>query len=254
MDHARAQVILPNTSGIPAEGYVMDFSFTMDDTVADATAAGQLATALINFFNTTPTGGTHGHLSRWVGEQVNRAANACHVKVYDISGHLDASPTGSPILDQPFTLAAPDGSGSFPDEVAVVMTLRGFDWQYQVIEGATDDIPTPPAAQRMGAPATHTGHRRPRQSRTGRLYFGPLMATLNESAPGPGIVGDSCRLGLLDSAVGLQAEVQSNGHNWSVWSRRLATMFNVVQVEVDNAYDTQRRRGRKATVRTTRAV
>jgi hypothetical protein len=95
------------------------------------------------------------------------------------------------------------------------------------------------------------GASRPKQRRTGRVYVGPLntiaSATTGTSRPTAGIITH-----FLEAVDVLNADLisLSNGEALGVWSRSDATVRALEAVSIDNAWDTQRRRGVAATART----
>lgn len=136
------------------------------------------------------------------------------IKWYEINGVL---PTGPPIIEQPMTGFTP-GPTSGPPEVALVMSFRS-----SVIPGS------PPARHR------------------GRVYLGPL-GNIGADRPTTADVNGIAAAGqtLLDAV-----DPAPGGWLWMQHSPTAASYSQVVNGYVDNEWDTQRRRGRKATLRTT---
>lgn len=237
-----AQAVLANTSGLPADEFVNSFVFT-DASLAAAIATAN--TAVQDFYNGT-TGGNPSIASR-LSAIVSRAPGATHVKVYDITTTLAGTPHGSPVSDITFTLAASSNADGLPEEVALCLSYHGA-FGTLLEKGPSDAaIPTSEAARDAGAPAVHTGFDKPKSRVRGRIFVGPFNssvlqgtspfrpATTTGIAP---IVGAGTRLLAL------------TGANWSVWSRRNASAVTTTAAYVDNAWDTQRRRGLKQSART----
>ena len=237
-------------SGLPRD--VVQNSFVFESgTLSAVLAIGP--PAVIDFYNNLHTvvigGVTFTQTTRigaYIGSQIARGATA-HVKSYDITANLDGSPHGTPVQDDVFTLPASFDTPFLPDEVAACVSYHG-DFTGLLEVGAVDTaIPTDEAAIDEGAPATHTGRDRPKQRHRGRFYIGPLTATGTVATTAP------CHLNSIFwndlTAATAKALLGLTGANWRVWSRRDAAVYTVTGGFVDNAFDTQRRRGAKATAR-----
>lgn len=97
----------------------------------------------------------------------------------------------------------------------------------------------------FSAAAPHTARRR------GRIYFGPLViqATNQDPTSGLTMVKPALQADLAAAAVRLANHVDAG---WLIHSNIGAGTFSAVETGwVDNAFDTQRRRGQKATSRFT---
>lgn len=87
-------------------------------------------------------------------------------------------------------------------------------------------------------------------SRRGRVYLGPLAASSLEQSTGR--LTDAARTAIataFDTFAGKQDTAGFNGWTWTVYSPTLDQMAQVVAGHVDNAFDTQRRRGVSSTFR-----
>lgn len=210
---------LKKASGMPNDTAENTFAFACSTAVA--VAAPSIAEKLHQFYcieNTTQT----RPLWAWLAASVSDGATGLQVDVYDITAHLNGSPHGSPVYTQTFD---PNTSGpdSLPDEVAVCLSYHsayGTDVEF--------------------GPAT-----RPRARDRGRIFFGPLMRGAVEedgitSEPFP---ATNLRLDLKAAATTLMGDGTGEAETWSVWSRTDATLKAVVGGWIDNAFDTQRRRG-----------
>lgn len=140
------------------------------------------------------------------------------IKVYDI----DQPTPRVPLVERDdFGPFSPTGSGAFPTEVAMCLSYRGV-----LVSGE------------------------PKGRRRGRVYLGPLSANAayNESTgcrPSANLVS-----ALSDAVQALSDGLDGSGVLHSVWSRTDDELYNVVQYWVDNAFDTQRRRGLAPTTKT----
>jgi hypothetical protein len=238
MPEILATVVLPHVSGIVADEDENSFVFQTGGSALGLANALEAATVLQRFYN--HVGGGAFRVSSFISPAVSRAVDACRVEYYDISAHLDGSAHGSPILTSTWTLLAPEEDLQLPNEVAGVLTLYGSG---RAAAPVSIPNPTPPPLKL-----------RPKQSHTGRLYIGPL------TPQALGVVGGECFLG-----DGFTGQVMAAGRQliidtsalefgdaaWSVWSRKLAMVDLIVGGAMDNAPDTQRRRGVAPTSRVT---
>lgn len=194
-----------------------------------------LVEAMNAFFQHSFGGGT-----RYLGGYLSPMVSNIDFRVYDITGHLDGSPHGSPVLVD-LAYGRPGTTGSpLPSECAAVVTLYGLGRTSAPVETADGSDP--------GSAVD-----RPMQRKTGRFYFGPLSTTaMTTTAGGAAILSEQFRGDLLVATGGLQDYVQAEAPELelrlSVWSRANATLYPVVAAVMDNAFDTQRRRGIAATV------
>lgn len=241
MPNALIVVSFDSSSGLPADQVTNSF--------AAQTAAGSLithapgiATAVRDFYNAEPSGDPGWTVGSFLSGSLSRGAGAMVLDVYDLTGHEDGSPHGSPVYSTAQTLVAPLAGTPLPEEVACCLTLRASAWSSQPVERPDADIPPDGAVDR------------PRQRRTGRLYIGPLVSAAIDASSGRPRVHSNLSFVLRKAALDLQADMNALGHNWSVWSRKEETLRNVQDVQVDNAFDTQRRRGPRSTLRDTQAV
>lgn len=230
---------LPSASGLGEDKFTNTFSFTslpnLDSETLDA-----VTVALENFYNAIPNGGLVA-LKDLMSPEIDNTVDQARFSVYDLTGHLGGTPTGSPIYSRPFTLLADAGDNGIglPAEVAYVITLEG-----EGREGAPVELPD-------GAdPGVEVD--RPKQRRTGRIYLGPLntdcLAVVDGIVRPHASLRDTVPLCVQD----LQDLVNADtfGGSLAVWSRKDATMYPVRYTSVDNSFDTMRSRGGASTVRT----
>jgi hypothetical protein len=228
------RTVMHNVNGVGSDGSTVDLTFNGATTAGDVWAAVQL------FWNHVYTTG-HA-LSSFISTEMSRAANDALVEVYDITGHLDGSPHGSPVVIAPFTLGAATGT-KLPPQLCGVLS---FHAPYGVVlehGPASATIPTDEAAQDEGAPAVHSGKTRPRSSLRGRAYIGPCDSSALAST---GKLDGFFETAMKDSAEALVAAALG----WSVWSRATATTHPVIQGWTQADFGTQRRRKHKLPVLT----
>lgn len=236
MGQALATVVMRHRSGEAEDSVVNNFAIvTAGGAVSNATGVA-IAGMLWGFYNYLHPGMTQ-KLAYYLSNGFDRTFDGFETRVYDVTGHLDGSPHGSPIATTyEQMVAAAVSSNSLPEEVALCMTL-------QATGQATAAVEVPDGIDPGAAPD------RPKQRRTGRVYLGPFNTTalntpdsLGRSRPTGALISN-----ILAAADGLATELNGAGHNLAVWSRSDATMRNVVSASVDDAWDTQRRRGVRPT-------
>lgn len=241
-------VTIPHVSGLPEDSVVNTFPIDMMPGYDVPTFVADVVTALPRFYN-TPNASSQ-FIARFMGNGLSRAANACAVKLYDVSANLEGRsiadggiPSGSPIGQGTFTLGNSLNVGSaLPEEVAVVLTTRTGNYASQPVE-------------RPDGSDTGLAVDRPRQRHSGRIFLGPLIAeAVQLGATNKARPDTAMRTAILDAAERLYDELSADGHKWSVWSRADAVFRDVEVVQVDDAFDTQRRRGVAPSSRTTRTL
>ena len=221
-----ARVKLAAASGLSEDAVLKDFAFLAADSTS-GTLDG-IGDSIAELYNTIPSGATF-RLSAFIGDQVARGTNVHTVSFYDLTGHLDGSPTGSPIGVRPFDFTGGASGDNWPGEVAVKITFYADGWE-DVAETAVN--PSPP-------PATI----RPRARYRGGIFLGPVTsATAVESG---GIVRPT-DTDFIDTLDGAFFAFQDERADWAVWSRMDEDLKLIAPgglVTYDNAYDTIRHRG-----------
>jgi len=230
-----ARAVLNRVSGIPKDAVSVDFVFSKDATPAlDVADLADGAGCVQQFFNFTTAGIGVGS---YIGAQISRAANAHIVEYYDITAHLDGSAHGSPILVSPFSVIDPVGATVIPSECSAVVTLYGAG------------RPTAPVSIPNPSPPPPT--LRPKQSLTGRLYVGPLTSDGFEVGASNEVQLSAALITVLKAgATETLNQATAATVFWDVWSRRNASIASIFGGRIDNAPDTQRRRGQEPTTRT----
>lgn len=82
----------------------------------------------------------------------------------------------------------------------------------------------------------------------GRIYLGPLGTSQVTTANGRAVINSSLRIGAMGAALRL---MQKPSFSWSVYSRADGMTKEITGAWMDNAWDTQRRRGELPTERHT---
>lgn len=229
-----AVITLPSVTGLPKDSFVNTWALGgvgPDDTGAQLDAVTAALAAIYV--------GNGGHFST----AVSRAANACSIKLYDITNKLDGAPHGSPYRLGFFGMPAAAAGVDYPSEVALAMTLEGTGRAGAQVELGGNPNAVPPIK------AT-----RPKGRRTGRIFFGPLRSTVGDGGspvrPAAAVTA-AFRASINQAADDINAIKAIN--RLGVWSRSDAVIYGLANVSSDNAFDTQRRRGEASTLRT-RAV
>lgn len=207
-----AVVQFEHVSGLPKDRYANTFWF---DGALTSGNADIIAAQLEDFYNNTNGGA--GDLGNYMSDVIVRGSAVHRIKIYDAT----VPPIGSPFADYQFELDSSGVGNNLPSEVAVCLSFRAN--------------PTPGGIQAR---------------RRGRIYFGPLTDNAIEY-DGQVARPDSTMVGFLLASANRLHDVTQASTEWVVHSR-VADSNAVIQVAwVDNAFDTQRRRGEAASGRTT---
>lgn len=172
-----------------------------------------ITAALLKFYNTAGVGRTSS-----IASKLASVANSpARLKVYSF---LDAEPR-VPILETDMALG-PYGSGALPEEVAICLSYKA--------ESGSGLNP---------------------KRRQGRIYIGPLDTGVITTASGRTRLNVSTMDDILKPAQRLLSEWDAAGATWGVYSRVDNALYPITQFIVDDALDTQRRRGPARTARRT---
>jgi len=148
------------------------------------------------------------------------AQNGHEIKFYDLSQLV---PPNYPIGTTTWNLPSNPGTDGLPSEVALCLSFQG-----------------------ERSPGF------PQRRRRGRIYFGPLQAgTTSGGRPAAAMV---TAMNTAIEALQVALLTNSNPATLSVWSPSDAIAVPVTDGWIDDAWDTQRRRGLARTVRTTWTV
>lgn len=230
----KAVVRLPYTTGIDRDVSENTFFFGSGDDVTPDAMAADVAARLKSFYNDTAAGASNA-LGVYLSGVIDRGTNKCLITYYDATPPLGTAghPEGPPLATtDEFTLASvEDVTTDLPEEVALCLSYYG----------------TGPSS---------SGVTLPKPRRAGRIYLGPLSGAAiatdaTYALPAAAFVTDLCAAG----AALLTADTTTA--NWTVYSRGSAkgvasppAMTQIVAGFVDNAWDTQRRRGTDPTHKT----
>lgn len=143
------------------------------------------------------------------------AQNGHFMKFYSMPGLAP----NYPFAERTWNFAAAPAGSTLPSEVALVLSFQG--------------------SRAAGFPQAR---------RRGRVYIGPLFTTVNSNGrPRQADIDTLCTL-----ASDLEDDLRAlPDHSWRIWSTVDQEAVEVQNGWVDNAFDTQRRRGVEVTARTT---
>lgn len=234
-------------SGLPRDDVQNVFHFIVGEiaTPVDANDAIDAAGFVSEFFHVEHVMG-EGGLFRWISADISRT-NKPTIDVYHLQPNPDpALPwlAGSPIFSSsPPIVDNAIVTTSMPREVAVCVSFHGD------LTNIPQSIP--------GGPPGPEGDTRPAARRRGRLYIGPLSTATGGEDPDLGSRPTStfrnkvrdCASRLANHNNGLPDQPQ-----WCVLSQRNDAVYPVIGGWVDDAWDTQRRRGLAPTVRSVFSV
>lgn len=204
---------------------VWDFAF-LGNTVPTGSDLSTIQTALETFYSHN-----YGTVSHSIGNFLSTAISRTIppiMRTYNKTGFENGSASGGPI-DVRNTALVPTRTGGtvdLPSEVCITLT---FHSDY----GTT--------------PEFGPGGIRPRARHRGRLYIGPLttLGLISNTASGPSVSGAA-----LDTFAGAATALMADATTqWCQWSRKDALFRPVTGGWIDDAPDTQRRRGEAPTLR-----
>jgi hypothetical protein len=216
MPTVRVQVAIQRISRLPVDQAENTFHFEVPLPQPLSSELAAIEAAVIEFYNTPPVG--LQNVAFYMSNLV--APGSVHtIKMYALSQPKPRPP----MFSSSFALVGPNGSG-LPAEVACCLSYR--------------------SAQAAGVPPAR---------RRGRIYIGPLsqgtvssQITNSDVKPSDGLINT-----LLASGERL---MNRSDAKWSVYSQIDQVSREILQVSVDNAFDTQRRRGGAPTARTVRSA
>lgn len=209
MAHIRAQVVLQGGTNLPEDRFVNVWHF--DSGAANYSShVAAVTAALDNVYGSTDMVAAGAGLSNLLSQFVMRAYS---YRFYLMSDPEPRVPTVVNKTLKPYPTTS--GLRDVPEEVAIVMSLRGE------------------------APVT------PR--RRGRIYFGPLnhLALYDAQGTAPVRVDATVLTSMQNALTGLM----DAGVGWCIYSPTDDELVPVAGGHIDNALDTQRRRGPDASTR-----
>lgn len=211
----RAQVTVPRDTLISADNAVMTWHFRTNEVGSRVDEAEDIVSTLKTFYNVVDV-----YFSSYNGTQWDYT-------VYD----LEDAPQRVPVYQEFFSHTM--GTAGYPAEVAMCLTMQAL-------------------------PASGLNQRR----RRGRVYLGPLSTTTGAASDGEMRPDPAVRTIIANAAADMLPSVVGAGSGstlelcvfsratFDVSSQLIDAFVPVEQVYVDNAFDTQRRRGVAATART----
>lgn len=233
----RFQVTLDRKQGVPADDVVNVWHFDTDQTIAED--ADDIADRLVDFYATSQWGA----FSYWAST-LNGTGT---IKVYDMADALDRP------VRYTTDFVHPIGNSAHPNEVAIAVSM------YADLTGIPERI--------AGGPEGPEGDTKPRARKRGRVFIGPVSTQAGGAAAGQADNRiDTQALNYLAGSVAALATGPDAGDGRlcvfspTIFQERLdlgdtrqqaadAAASDVVGGWIDNAWDIQRRRGAKATVR-----
>jgi hypothetical protein len=212
MAQYRVQVNHENVSGLAKDRFVNTWYVI----AADDSAAILWTQDLVTAYHSVLTGQTNG-VGEYFSVAVSRDSQVHEARVYDLS---DPEPR-VPVHTEAFTALTATDTVKVPNEVALCLSF-----QAEQVSGVNQ------------------------ARRRGRVFLGPF----NASALGAsGVAEDARPAGILLDDVEIMAEeiLASTNGQWAVHSTLSSVLLPVDNGWIDNAWDTQRRRGVTATTRQT---
>jgi hypothetical protein len=210
-----AQVRLARTTLLPEDVVINTFAFgTPAAGEASPADLDAIVASLEDFYKTA--GVTTRSIASYLSTALSSLALKHEIRLYDES----AAPGSPPVRSSFFTMTI-NGGTLLPAEVALCMSFKAV-------------------------PVALTPIRR----RRGRVYIGPFAS----DSLGTTSLGDARPTQLLQETIADAGKrlADAAGHGWSVFSRFNGVAAEVVEIWVDNAWDTQRRRGSDPSSRITR--
>lgn len=230
MAHRKVVVVWNSLTGVPADRQINTFHFTtttpsnLPSTVLELEA---MRDAVIEFFTAdtdrTTVGGAAGGepLTKWFAGIV--LSPTIQIRIYRCETEVAVGASAEPIIVYEHTiggLATMPNTQPLPEEVSCCASFMG-----------TPDSGYPIARQR------------------GRIYLPTLLNQVLVVAGARTTVGLTTRQDIAASMKRLALE-ETAGIDWVVWSHTGLQAFPVTRGWVDDAFDSQRRRGPEASART----
>lgn len=215
MAHAMAQVRLRRANNLPEDVIINTFHFSTAGATVTQADAQAIVTALTSFY-TLPAAGSPNTLgAQYLSDLVSQTGH--EIRVYDMG---DPPPRVPRVTASWNFTAAMRTTNRMPAEVALVMSFSA-------------------ASASGGSP----------RRRKGRVYLGPLApsftAVSGDIRPDQGMREQIANIAVAHLINGA-------GVTWCVWSEVDAALRPVVSVQIDDSFDTQRRRGIGPTTKTIR--
>lgn len=243
-----ARLTVANKDGNPKDGISVSLAMAGASTVA--TDAPNAAAGLQALFNASTYGAPN--LGEYLATCMQSSGD---IDVYDLAGHLDGSPHGSPVFSLSGAAIGNSGADSAGNQLAMTIAYHA-DLSGVVENGPVGPIKTPEIGIDWGAPATHPGVTKPRGSRRGRIFLGPLAGNIGDA---DGNLNRKIQTSKATAVATLMHAwtddlTTTYGLELAVWSRTLATFHLVTGGWVDTELTTVRRRQFKPALRETWVV
>jgi len=226
----KLRVTLAVKSGITRDFIVNDFHYTRPAVVTD-TDYDAMQSHIQDFYDTVATGGVTS-VGAKLSNEIKTTALAHRIDFYDVP--VGGGAIGAPVASREFTIGTVSTSG-LPEECAAVL---GFRAEY-------------------GTDVEFGSGTRPRSRDRNRIFLGPLSQnTVSQDGTTQRVyLVDNLIQSALASAIQyLYTEPFADGWLWRVVSRAGNVDKPVAYVDMDNAFDSQRRRGTDALAKTEAAV
>lgn len=209
-DFFRAQVIFQGKSNLAEDVFVNSFVFRNDNISSDLDEVADDCAARLHNFYTGLADGQTATLASFLSGTLINADYT--IKVYDLG-----QPTPRLPATRTRTLTATSGAAALPPEVAVCLSY-------------------------------YAG--RPLPRRRGRIFLGPLTTSSMDIVGNTVRVAGALRDAVATAAAGLATSSVAAEVEWCMLSGVDANAFEITGGWVDDAHDTQRRRGVAASNRT----
>lgn len=202
----RAQVLIPASSGIPADNATNTFHF---EALAEPGQDFENIVDMLADFYTEQAPDANNSIAAYMSAAVDGTAQ---VKIYDLN---DPEPR-TPVYLGNFALSGAGGE-AMPSEVAVCLS-----WQAEPVSGQSQ------------------------QSKRNRVYLGPWAVPSVENGRPNQLLIENIFYAAKELHAAADASIQ---WEWVVYSPSTDTARPIWEISVDNAFDTQRRRGIDPTAR-----
>lgn len=232
----KATVKFPPASGLPEDTMTNNWHFLTDDPAPTVVEFGAIAGALSAFYGTDPDGG--GAALAVESFQSAKHFGILEPEIDFFVGTVADGVAGSPEHSEDLVNWVPANQNPLPAEVAVCLSFHGD------LTGVAEETPAGPAG-----PA---GDIHGRARKRGRIYIPGLGATAVDAGSALGApMHPNCILAIREAAIDLasNADLATFDIDWVVYSKAGLAAATVVGGWVDNAFDTQRRRGLTPTTR-----
>lgn len=239
LDLVRTVVEIPRVSQLPNDVVVNVFHHARTAVGAPSeTELDAINVAVRDFYNTTQASGRT--IANHFPQAISRVTNAARVVQYYKEIDPDGGVFGSPVRTVSWTIGAilagpPVG---MPGEACVALSFNG-------------DLTNVPETQSNPSPPPAVI--RPAARRRGRVFIGPISTggITENSGSNFEVIPSTQLVGTIAQAAEteLLGGAYTGGFEWVVYSPTDDDAYPVVEGFVDNAFDTQRRRGNESTGR-----